>query len=119
MPIAIILIIIVLLPIAVAWKKWLATDQQSLIGTRKILFTAGLSVATLALVEYLAFALYTTHIGGFGTNFPSVFKWTRPGFWASVLALFLVLAGRGRSRLFGIVSAILMAIVWVIPDWGM
>lgn len=119
MPIAILFIVIVLVPTTLAWRKWLAVDQRSLAGTRRVLFTVGLCVATLALLEYLAFALYTDHIGGFGTNFPAVFRWTRPGFWASVLALLLVLAGRGRSRVFGLSSAVLMIIVWIIPDWGM
>jgi hypothetical protein len=119
MPIAILFMIIVLLPTVAAWRKWLTVDQRSLAGTRKILFIAGLCIATLALLEYLAFALYTNHIGGFGTNFPAVFKWTRPGFWASVLALFLVVAGRGKSRVFGLSSGALMVILWIIPDWGM
>jgi hypothetical protein len=119
MPIAIALLIIVLLPTVAAWRKWLAADGQSLVGARKILFIAGLSVASLALLEYFAFALHTSHIGGFGTNFPAVFRWTRPGFWASVLALVLVSAGRGKSRVFALASAGLMVIVWIIPYWGM
>jgi hypothetical protein len=119
MPIAIAFIIIALLPTVAAWRKWLVVDQRSLAGTRKILFTTGLCIATLALLEYLAFALYTNHVGGFGTNFPGVFKWTRPGFWASVLALLLVLTGRGKCRVFGLSSGVLMVILWIIPDWGM
>lgn len=119
MPIAILFIIIVLLPTVVAWRKWLAVDQRSLAGMRKVLFTTGLCVATLTLLEYVAFALYTNHVGGFGTNFPAVFRWTRPGFWAAVLAFLLVLAGRGKSRVFGLTSGALMVILWIIPDWGM
>jgi hypothetical protein len=116
---AITFFIIALLPTVAAWRKWLAVDHQSLAGTRKVLFITGLCVATLALLEYLAFALYTNHIGGFGTNFPAVFKWTRSGFWASVLALLLVLAGRGKSRVFGLSSGALVVILWIIADWGM
>jgi hypothetical protein len=119
MPTTIALIVITLVPTVAAWIKWLAVDRRSLAGTRKILFTMGLCVATLALLEYLAFALYANHVGGFGTNFPAVFRWTRPGFWASVLALLLVLAGRGKSRVFGLSSGVLMVVLWIIPDWGM
>jgi len=119
MPTAITLIIILLFPTGLAWRKWLATDRKFLAGARKVMFVVGLSIATLALVEYFAFALYTSHIGGFGTNFPALFRWTRPGFWVSVVAVFLVIAGQGRSRLFGLTSAVLMALAWVVPDWGM
>lgn len=119
MPVAIAFTIIVLLPTVVAWRKWLATDRKSLAGARLVLFTTGLCVATLTLLEYFAFALYTNHIGGFGTDFPAVFRWTRPGFWSSVMALLLVLAGRGKSRAFGIASAVLMVILWIISVWGM
>jgi hypothetical protein len=115
----IILINIVLLPMALTWKVWLSADRQYLHGSRKVLFALGLCAATLAIVEYLAFALYTARIGGFGTNFAAVFRWTRPGFWASVMAFLLLLAGRGRSRIFGVASAGMMVAMWVIIDWGM
>jgi hypothetical protein len=36
------------------------------------MFLVGLSAASLALLEYCLFVLYTHHIGGFGTNFPAM-----------------------------------------------
>jgi hypothetical protein len=119
MPIDILLFIIVLLPTALAWRRWLAVDQLSLAGTRKFFFIGGLVSITIALLEYLVFAVYTYHIGGFGTNFPAVFMWTRPGLWVSILALLLVLMGVSKSRLFGLISAVLMILMWIIPGWAM
>jgi hypothetical protein len=112
------LAVIVSIPLTAAWRKWLVTDQRVIPSTRKILFLTGLCVATLVLLEYVAFAFYTSHIGGFGTDFPAVFRWTRTGFWGSVLALLLVSVGRGKSRAFGLTSAGLMVVMWIILSWG-
>ncbi len=119
MLIAILFVIVVLLPTFLAWRTWLGRDQQILTGMRKVVFTIGLCVATLSLLEFLTFALYTNHIGGFGTDFPALFRWTRPGFWVSVLAFLLLLGGQSKSRAFGLTAAFLMIILWIVPVWGM
>src|SRR5579883_2455032 len=74
MPIAIVFIITALVPTVAAWRKWLAVDQRSVGVTRKILFTRGLWVPPLPRLEYRASALYSTHFGGFGRNFPAFLK---------------------------------------------
>jgi len=119
MSLEITLIIIGLLPTLAAWRTWASKDRVSLNGTRKALFVAGLAGASLALAIYVAFVFYAHRIHGFGTNFPAMLRWARPGFWLSLLALLLVLAGRGRSRVFGLASSLVVLILWIIPIWGM
>jgi hypothetical protein len=74
---------------------------------------------SIALTIYVAFAIYAFRIHGFGTNFPAMLRWARPGLWISLFAILFVLAGRGRSRLFGLASSLVMFILWIIPVWGM
>jgi hypothetical protein len=118
MPITILLTLVPVIPTGLAWTKWIAADQHLLGRRRKIAFSLGLCTATVSLLEYAAFVAYAMHIGGFGTNFPALLLWTRPGFWISVAALLLALAGGGKSRAFGAISGALLVILWAIPDWG-
>ena len=119
MPLEITLIIIGLLPTVAAWRAWTTKDRMSLNGTRKVLFLTGLAGASIALTIYLAFVIYAFRIHGFGTNFPAMLKWARPGLWISLFAILFVLAGRGRSRLFGLASSLVVFLLWIIPVWGM
>ena len=119
MPIAALFVPIVLLPTVAAWKRWLGAERQSLQGGRKALFVLGLSAVSLALFEYCLFALYTNHIGGFGTDFPAMLKWARPGFWISLAALLLSVSGTGKSRAWGMTASALALVLWIIPVWGM
>jgi len=119
MPIEILLLAVGFLPILAAWWAWSSKDRALLGGTRKSLFTAGLIGVSGAFLLYCAFVIYIYHIHGFGTNFGAMLKWARSGFWASVLAMFLALAGQGKSRILGCVSAFIIAVIWMIPVWGM
>ena len=96
-----------------------SSPNMSLNGTRKVLFLTGLAGASIALTIYLAFVIYPFRIHGFGTNFPAMLKWARPGLWISLFAILFVLAGRGRSRLFGLASSLVVFLLWIIPVWGM
>jgi hypothetical protein len=118
MPINILLVLIALVPTAVAWMRWLGSEQRSLQGRRKVLFVVGLCAVSLALLEYCFFIIYTYYIGGFGTNFPGMLRWARPGLWVSLLAFLLVIAGRGMSRVFGLSASVVMLILWLVPIWG-
>jgi hypothetical protein len=119
MQLEILFVLIVLLLTVAAWSKWLTVDKRSLDGGRKILFVVGLCAASLALLEYCFFGLHVYRIGGFGDNFASMLKWARPGLWVSLFALVFVMAGRGKSRLLGLASSLLLLILWIIPVWGM
>ena len=96
------------------WVSWLSTDRQGFHGTRKVLFTVGLGVLSLALAWYALFVAQVYRIGGFGNDFASALRWARPGFWFSTVAIPLCAAGRGRSRLLTLVSSLLVAAVWVV-----
>ena len=119
MPLEITLIVIGLLPTVAAWRTWASKERASLGGTRKYLFLVGLTAASIALTIYIAFVIYIFRIHGFGTNFPAMLRWARPGLWISLVALLFVLAGRGRSRLFGLASSLVVFLLWMIPVWGM
>jgi hypothetical protein len=119
MSVEILLIVIGLIPTIAAWRAWGSRDRASLDGARKSLFMTGLVGASLALAVYSVFVIYAYRIHGFGTNFSGMLRWARPGFWVSLLALLLVMAGRGRSRVFGLVSSLVVLILWIIPVWGM
>jgi hypothetical protein len=119
MSLEITLIIIGLLPTLAAWSAWASKDRVTLNGTRKALFLAGLTGASIALTIYIAFVIYTFRIHGFGTNFPAMLRWARPGLWISLFAFLFVLTGRGRSRLFGLASSLAVFILWIVPVWGM
>jgi hypothetical protein len=119
MQLEILFVVIVLLPTVAAWSKWLSTDRRSLDGVRKVLFVVGLCAASLAFLEYCFFGLHVYRIGGFGNNFAAMLRWARPGLWVSLFAFVFVMAGRGKSRLFGLASSLLLLIFWIIPVWGM
>ena len=119
MQIEIALIITALLPTVAAWRAWASKDRHPLKGGRKALFVTGLVGVSGALALYVVFDIYTYRIGGFGTNFPGMLRWARPGHWMSLASLCLVLTGRGTSRSFALASALVILILWVIPVWGM
>jgi len=113
------LILVALLPTAGAWRAWTSKDRLSLSGPRSALFVAGLVGTSVALALYVAFAIYTYHIGGFGTNFPAMLRWARPGFWLSASAFVLSFTGKSRSRAWAITGSLLLLVLWIIPVWGM
>ncbi len=119
MSVEIVFIVIGLIPTIAAWWAWRSRDRASLDGVRTGLFMTGLVGASLALVDYVVFVIYAYRIHGFGTNFGAMLRWARPGFWVSLFALLLVIAGRGKSRVFGLVSSLVVLILWIIPVWGM
>lgn len=119
MQLEILFVIIVLLPIVAAWRTWVSKDRASLNGTRKIMFLVGLVGASIALTIYAAFVIYTFRIHGFGTNFPGMLRWARPGLWISLVALVLSVTGTGRSRAWNVAASTLVLILWIIPVWGM
>src|SRR5438552_1862979 len=91
-------IVIGILLLIGAWKKWLA-EEILLPRLRKALFLLGLCVVSLALIEYAQFIVHVHRIGGFGNNFAEMLRWARPGFFLSLASLILAAVGRGRSRL--------------------
>lgn len=119
MQIEIALIIIALVPTVAAWRAWALKDRYSLSRARNVLFLTGVVGASLALALYILFDIHTCRIGGFGTDFPAMLRWARPGHWVSFFSLLLVVGGRGKSRLFGLASSLIIFILWVIPVWGM
>jgi hypothetical protein len=119
MQLEILFVIVVLLPIVAAWRTWVSKDHASLNGTRKVMFLVGLVGASVALTIYTAFVIYTFRIHGFGTNFPGMLRWARPGLWISLAALVLSATGTGKSRVWSVAASALVLILWVIPVWGM
>lgn len=45
------------------------------------MFLVGLVGASIAMTIYAEFVIYTFPIHGFGTNFPTMLRWVRPGLW--------------------------------------
>lgn len=108
------LIVIPLLPIAGAWKVW-----RSQTGLRGRVFFIALLAASVAVAQWIAFSLYTVHIGGWGENMGGAALWFRVGFCTSLAALVLCAAGRGASRALGMASALLQAVLWMVMINGM
>jgi hypothetical protein len=119
MQIGILLIVIALMPTLAAWHAWILKDRVSLSGPRKVLFVAGLVGASSVLALYLAFIIHIYQIGGFGTDFPAMLRWARPGFWLSISACLLSLTGKSKSRAWTVVASLLLLVLWIIPIWGM
>ena len=119
MQLEILFVIVVLLPTVAAWRTWVSKDHASLNGTRKVTFLVGLVSASISLTVYAAFVIYTFRIHGFGTNFPAMLRWARPGLWISLAALVLSVTGTGRSRVWSVAASTLVLILWIIPLWGM
>jgi hypothetical protein len=108
------LIVIPLLPVAGAWKSW---RSQTVIRNR--VFFIALLAASVAVAQWIAFSVYTVHIGGWGENMSGAALWFRVGFWTSLAALILCAAGRGASRALGMASALLQAGLWMLMISGM
>ena len=117
--IAILFIILPMWPVAAAWRSWNSIDQKSLNGVRKFLSLVGLIGVSVDLGIWIAFVAYTVYIGGFGTHFPAMLKWIRPGLWLSVAVLALSSSGKGKSRISGVAASIAMLVLWIVPIWGM
>jgi hypothetical protein len=83
------------------------------------MFLLGLVGASIGLTIYAAFVIYAFRIQGFGTNFPAMLRWARPGLWISLAAFALSTTGTGRSRLWSLAASALVLILWIIPVWGM
>lgn len=119
MQLEIIFTLVALALTTLAWRGWIVRDLQAQVGIRRILFGIGLICASVALAIYVAFVVHAYRAGGFKENFASLLAWTRPSFWISVSAILLCIAGKGRSRLWGLVSSVLMTFLWLLPVWGM
>lgn len=119
MSLEIFLVVVALVPTLAAWSAWTSKEHLSVSRARKALFTAGLLAASVALMVYVAFVMHVHRIGGFGTDFPAMLKWARPGLWISLAALLLSVAGRGQSRAWGMTASALVLVLWIIPVWGM
>lgn len=98
MSLEIFLVVMALVPTLAAWSAWTSKEHLSVSGARKALFTAGLLAASVALVVYVAFVMHVHRIGGFGTDFPAMLKWARPGFWISLAALLLSVSASKVAR---------------------
>lgn len=86
--------LIPLLPVAGAWKSW-----RSQTGMRGRFFFIALLAASAAVAQWVAFSLYTVHIGGWGENMSGAALWFRVGFWTSLAALVLCAADAGPAVL--------------------
>jgi hypothetical protein len=108
------LILIPLLSVAGAWKS-----RQSQPGIRGRAFFIALLAASVAVVEWIIFSLYTVHIDGWGENVSGAALWFRVGFLTSLAALILCATGRGASRAWGMTSALFQAGLWMVMINGM
>ena len=97
---------------------WLNRERLKMSQLRNILFSVGLAFGTGAAGLFIAFYLYTSRIGGFGTDFASVLKWTRLGFWLAFAALVLCLTGKERGRRLGCTASMMLLVVWTLMAWG-
>jgi len=109
--------------LALGFFRWLKVDRDLLTDSRKMVFAIALVLGLASVCLFLAFWIYTVQIGGsngdFDIDFAPPLRWTRPGFWLSVVATVLACFGKGRSRIFvGIASAMLITI-WFLLGLGL
>lgn len=117
MPVVQILIAVVL-P-CVAWYR-VAVDKRPLFaGWRARVLLAGLVIASLSSIAFVGLVCRAVWLGGFGTDFPSLLSWVRPGLWLSIVALGLCVIGAGPSRGWAVAASIVILALWVIPVLGM
>jgi hypothetical protein len=93
------------------WMAWRAGDNGKLRGKRRMLFLAGAITTVACLLLFVVFVFAPN--GGVHYLF-----WLRGGLWTGLAATILNLFGRGRIRLFGVLSAGLIWALWVMFAWA-
>jgi hypothetical protein len=100
-----------ILPIG-AWIIWWDKDRHKLVGVRRIVALIGLLTASLTLVSFALTLEYAHHIGGFATRMDAGRRWLLFNHAFCLLALLLACVGVGKSRVLGVLSAIVAALLF-------
>ena len=109
------LILLPLLPTVAAWWSWTSRDHRTVVGVRRVLFLGGLSAASASLLLYLAFDVFLYFSGGLEGKIQLMVPWIRRGLLLALLAVVLSLLGKGKSRLLGLASGLLLFALWPLP----
>ena len=112
MQLEILFIGVILLLLVGAWVGWAKTDRPSVNSKRRAAFVGGLGASSFSLIFYCLFMGYAYHIGGFGNVFAAALRWMRPGLGIALVGL-LGVSGKGRSRIFALVSSVCIVLLWV------
>jgi hypothetical protein len=88
-------VLLIVLPILLAWRAWLNSDPKTLVGWRKPAFSTALYIASVnvALTSGLWFYFWATPFSGI-----EVMRWAPlVGFPVSAAAIALLAIGRGKG----------------------
>jgi hypothetical protein len=118
MLIGVLIFLFVMMLLALSTFKWFRTDHHLVPGYRKTAFSIALLLGVGGACLFLAFFIHVKHIGGFGTDVPSLLRWTRTGFWMSLGALILSFSGREQSRILSSAGSMTLVIIWILTAWG-
>ena len=69
-----------------------------------------LAVSALAMI---GMGVHAAMIGGLSNDYRAALVWIRVGFWSNVLALGLLLLGRGTARALALMGALVLGFFWV------
>jgi hypothetical protein len=109
------LILLAMFPLGslvLAWRQSLQHDGRFLSRFRRSLSVLGLGLTSVGLLIFLAFSVQTARIQGWFNDQDAMLIWIRAGGWISLAGIILTIFGRGKSRIWGTVSGILVAGVW-------
>jgi hypothetical protein len=113
------IIFVTAIAVFTSWYWWTTIDRAELAGVRAIFFVGGLLMVSVAFLLYCGFVVENVRFQGSKIDFRPMLNWARPAFWVSIVALVLCSLGRGRSRVSGLLTSLLMVAIWVTPIWGM
>jgi hypothetical protein len=94
-----------LLLLLFAWRSWNTRDRQMVHGIRRLLFVSG-AVATVTSI--LFFVWFTLESPAHEHYYLTL----RTGLWAGTAGVVLCGFGKGKGRVWGTVSGVLIWVVW-------
>lgn len=104
-----------LLPLVRAWTLWLGIEGKLVVGLRKALFTVGIASLSVTCLGWACFSVVTAlRASGWFSNLNAFFMWIHTGFCVAAAGFVFALFGKGRSRRLGLVSAVLITLLWLL-----
>ncbi|MFX0204264.1 MAG: hypothetical protein ACFFCW_49840 [Candidatus Hodarchaeota archaeon] len=104
--------LVVGIPVGLAWRLFLRTDSTRLPPRRRNLAIVGLSGISLSAAGFLGMLIHVMLIGFSEPLLGVYLAWAGPGGLLALLSPWLVLASIGWSRVVGFVAGLVLLYLW-------
>ncbi len=105
-------VLLVAIPLWLAWSSYARSRVSVSNPTRFRVAAVGLAAISVAGVGFLGMEMHLVMLGGREGHWGVYRAWALPGAAVSLCAPLLLLAARGRSRVFGVATGMWVAFLW-------